>query len=356
MDVLVVSAFYQMESKRGLEIYKTRIDYFLKNTTCKILIFTTEDCIPLLNVRNNLEYRILPKESFYSQHFATESEYTEMAKWYSKAVAEKTISVDLIKLYGEKHMFINRAIDMYPHYKYYIWTDIGFVIGEDTIPYLPSYPSLSKIESLNIGDKICFAVRDSVQIDEYRSGVADKRIRLDTPVAGTIILGNHVAWRRFIPLYHRSLAYLKKNGRCWGNDEHVYFHMLCNNPKDTTGVITYGFKLPIPDIYKCNSWNMLAYLLTDRYTDPIEMFEPIQPIDGYKNIKSAKWGYGNSVTDVTHIFHNKKDTSRVYVDCNLFLVDPLPGHVKYLDIDYKNGKSQRVYEYKYVTLYKDLHI
>jgi len=351
-----VSAFYQMESKRTLDVYKTRIDYFLKNTTCKILIFTTEDCIPFLNVRSNLEYRILPRESFYSQHFATESEYTEMAKWYSNAVAEKSVSIDLLKLYAEKHMFVNRAIDMYPHYTYYIWNDIGSIIGDTAAGYLPSYPSLSKIQSLNIGDKICFAVRDNVQFNEYTTGIPNKRRHLDTPVAGTVILGNHIAWRRFIPMYHRSLAYLKENGHCWGNDEHVYFHMLCNNPRDTTGVITYGFKLPIDNIYEAHSWNMFTYLLTGRHADAIEMFEPIHAVDGYKNIKSAKWGYGNSVIDVTQIFHIKKDTSRVYVDCKLFMIDPIPGHVKYLNIEYKNGKSQRVYEYNYVTLYKDLHI
>jgi hypothetical protein len=264
--------------------------------------------------------------------------------------AERPISTDLLKVYAEKHMFVNRAIDIYPNYRYYIWTDIGFVIGEHTLPYLATYPSLSKIENLNLGDKLCFANRENVQFDEYESGIANKRTRFDTPVAGTVLLGNKVAWRKCIHMYHASLSYLKKNGYYWGNDEHVYYHMLCTNPEDTVGVITYGFKLPIQDIYQCNSWNMLIYMLTDLYTGSIEEFKPVKAIDGYRNIRSARWGTHDSCIDVTDMFWNKKDTSRLWVDYRLFPYDPAPGSVKYLDITYTDGTTQRVEEYTYITL------
>jgi hypothetical protein len=353
MDVLVVSAFYQMVSKRTIDQYKQRIDFFLNNTTCKILIFTTDDCIPLLNVRDNLEFRIVPIEDFYSNQFASEDEYEKMTEAYSKLTAEKPVSTDLLKVYAEKHMFVNRAIDMYPDYKYYIWTDIGFVIGEQTAPYLPTFPSISKIQSLNIGNKICFAIRDTVNLSEYNCGIATPRVHLDTPIAGTIILGNKNAWRTFIHLYHRSLLYMKNNGYYWGNDEHVYFNMLCNDPNNVTGVITYGFKLPIQDIYQCNSWNMFAYMLSDLYTGPIETFKPVRGVEGYSNIQSATWGSEDSFIDVTEFLRNKKDTSRLYVDYKLFPYDPAPKRLKYLEIDYTDGRTQRVREYSYVTLNRE---
>lgn len=350
MDVLVVSAFYRMSSKRTIETYKTRIDYFLKNTSCKVLIFTTEDCIPMLDVRDNLEFRILPIEDFYSNQFASTQEYEHMTELYSKLTAEKPVSTDLLKVYAEKHMFVNRAIDMYPGYKYYIWTDIGFVIGHQTIQYLPTFPSIAKIENLNIGDKICFAIRDTISLSEYTYGIATPRIRLDTPVAGTTILGNKKAWRKFVHLYHSSLVHMKKNDHYWGNDEHVYFNMLCNNPDDITGMITYGFKLPIQDIYQCNSWNMFVYMLTDLYRGPIEEFKPVRSVDGYLNVQSATWGTEDSYVDVTENIRGKKDTSRIYVDYKMFPYDPAPGRLKYLEIDYTDGRTQQIKEYTYGTL------
>ena len=350
MDVLVVSAFYRTASKWTVETYKRRIDYFLKNTTCKVIIFTTEDCIPLLDVRDNLEFCILPIENFYSNQFASNEEYEEMTSRYSKLTAEKPVSTDLLKIYAEKHMFVNRAIDMYPMYKYYIWTDIGFVIGEQTIPYVKSYPSVAKIEGLNLGDRICFAVRDNVQLDEYRNCMANPRIRHDTPVAGTSIVGNKNAWRKFVPLYHRAFAYMKSNGHYWGNDEQVYFNILCSNPDDIVGIITYGFKLPIQDIYQCNSWNMLVYMLTDLFTYPIEKFVPVEAVPGYLNIQFASWGTKESYVDVTDILRSKKDTSRVYVDYKMFPYDPAPGSLKYLEIEYTDGRMQQIEEYTYATL------
>lgn len=350
MNVLVVSAFYKIDSKRSFEAYLKRIHYLLSNTTCNFLIFTSEDMVDILPKRQGIEYRILPISEFYSNQFATEEEYETIRKWYSNSVAEKPISVELIKIYAEKHMFVNRAIDLYPNYSYYIWNDIGMVIGEYVVPYLPTFPSISKIHQLNIGDKICFAVRDTVSLNEYNSGIPEARIRLDCPIAGTVILGNKVAWRRFIPLYHASLSYLKKNQGCWGNDEHVYFHMLCKNPDTITGVITYGFKLPIKDIYQCNSWNMFTYMLSDKFTDEIETFQQVRSIDGYSNINHAFWGIPSKYTDVTDILKNKKDTSRIYIDCNLFNADPTPGVSKQLYIEYNDGRTQCINEYKYCSL------
>jgi hypothetical protein len=350
MDVLVVSAFYKIDSKRSLEIYMTRINLLIKNTKCKFLIFTNEDTLPHIPMREGIELRVLPIEDFYSNSFASNNEYEIMTKRYSTHTAENPVSSDLIKIYAEKHMFVNRAIDLYPNYSYYLWNDLGSLVGPDTNPYLASYPSISKIKQLNIGDKVCFSIRANVSLHEYSTGIPDKRIHLDTPIAGTIILGNKRAWRNFIPMYHRSFNQLKQNSGYWGNDEHVYFHMLCNNPEHITGVFTYGFKLPIPDIYQCHSWNMFGFLLSDLYTDPIIKFEPIRVVSGYPNISKALWGSNDRKIDVKSYFHNKKDNSRVYLDYTTFKEDPAPGRSKTLYIEYLDGRKQWADEYTYLDL------
>jgi hypothetical protein len=91
-------------------------------------------------------------------------------------------------------------------------------------------------------------------------------------------------------------------------------------------------------------------MLTDLYTGSIEEFKPVKAIDGYRNIRSARWGTHDRCIDVTDIFWNKKDTSRLCVDYRLFPYDPAPGSVKYLDITYTDGTTQRVEEYTYTTL------
>lgn len=354
MSVLVVSALYRIQSKRPIEEYLKRASYLIHNTSCNFLIFTTPDVEFLIPRRAGVKTCILPIEDFYSNKFATPEEYESMAKWYSADTAKTHVSPELLKIYAEKHMFVNRAIDKFPEYSYYVWNDIGTIWGDCVLKYLPSYPSISKINSLKLGDKICFSVRDVVNLEEYTSGIPADRARMDPPIAGSIILGNKLAWQKFALNYRASLKQLQCAGKYWGCDEHVYFHMLSKNPDDTTGVVVKGVYLPVPEGYAI-TWNMFTFILSDIHLPKPIMFEPIVSTNGYPHIKNAFWGNEASRIDVTDVLRNKRDNSQIFLSYKYFQEDPVPGVIKHILIEYIDGRTQLVEEYTPFYLFKPIH-
>lgn len=344
MDTVIVSALYRVDSKRPIKEYITRAEYLILNTVSDMVIYTTTDVQPLLPKRKGVTTVILPIEEFYSQTLATKEEYESMAGWYSNVTAKKPIGSDLLRIYAEKHMFVNRTIDRFPGYSYYVWSDIGIVWGRCVTHYLKTYPSISKINSLNLGDKICFSIREAITLEEYTTGFSNHRLRLDAPIAGSIILGNKVAWRNFIKFYHKSFECVRQNNKCWGNDEHIYFHMLCKNPDNFTGINVVGVELPVQKGYAI-TWNRMCFLLSDVYANRLDMFEPITPISGYPNIVKASWGFEDKQLDVTQYFREKKDTSNITLSYKLFKTDPAPGKAKQLRIEYDTGVIDTIQEY-----------
>ena len=269
-NILTVSALYKIKSKRPFEEYVRFMTLLITSTSHEMVIFTTEDIKHFIPLRANIHIIILPIEEWYSHSFSHQDEYNIMARFYAIVHEIRDYDTNLIKVYAEKHMFVNRALKLFPNYSYYLWMDIGCVrMDTELKPYLATFPSINKLQLLNIGDKICFQLRREIFIDGFKDF---NKLQCKAYIAGGIIIGSHKAWSNFPQLYQTSLASLKKVPILWGNDEHVYTYMLLTNSDHIVALQTHHDDIA-PDFPYRNylTWVGLVFALSEHYTGPIRM-------------------------------------------------------------------------------------
>jgi len=268
MNILTVSALYKIKSKRPFEEYIHFMNIFIRSTTHEMIIFTTDDIKQFIPMRENIHIIILPIEQWYSHSFADENQYKRITQFYSVVHNVCNIDSNLIKVYAEKHMFVARALEAFPNFSHYMWMDIGCIrMDAELKPYLSSFPSINKLQLLDIGDKICFQIRrDIFNPSDFNT------LRCSPYIAGGIIIGSSKAWANFPQLYQTSLASLKQMKVLWGNDEHVYTHMLITNREHITAIETYHDDI-LPDFphRRYITWVTLLLALSDNYTAPIRV-------------------------------------------------------------------------------------
>uniref|UniRef100_A0A6C0IBN8 Nucleotide-diphospho-sugar transferase domain-containing protein n=1 Tax=viral metagenome TaxID=1070528 RepID=A0A6C0IBN8_9ZZZZ len=270
MDILTVSALYKINSKRPFEEYFYFMRLLITSTTHKMVIFTTEDIKHFIPMRENIHIIILPIEEWYSHSFANENQYKRITQLYSIIHNVRRIDSNLIKVYAEKHMFVKRALQLFPDFSYYMWMDIGCVrMDAELKPYLTTFPNINKLQLLNIGDKICFQLRRDISINNLNDF---NSFRCNPYIGGGIIIGSSKAWAQFPQLYQTSLASLKKMKVLWGNDEHIYTDMLIKNQEHITAIETYHADIA-PDFPHRDymTWFGFLFALSDNYTGPIRM-------------------------------------------------------------------------------------
>ena len=116
MNILTVSALYKINSKRSFEEHIRFANIFITSTTHEMIIFTTEDIKEFIPIRENIHIIILPIEQWYSHSFANENQYNRITRFYSAIHGARHIDSNLIKVYAEKHMFVNRALELFPNF------------------------------------------------------------------------------------------------------------------------------------------------------------------------------------------------------------------------------------------------
>ena len=270
MNILTISALYKINSKRPFEEYIHFMKLLITSTTHEMVIFTTEDIKQFIPIRENIHIIILPIEGWYSHSFSSDFEYNRIMHYYRRIHNIANNDINLMKIYAEKHMFVNRALKLFPNFSHYMWMDIGCIrMDSELKPYLKSFPSITKLQELNIGDKICFELRRDLTkhyLNDYNSFYCKPYI------AGGIIIGTYKAWIQFPQLYHKSLTTLKKMKVLWGNDEHVYTYMLLTNSEHIIALQTYHDDIAPDFPYRDYlTWVGLVFALSDNYTGPIRM-------------------------------------------------------------------------------------
>jgi len=348
--LLLVSALYKFKSKLDFNIYVEHANNLISNTYCDMVIFTEAPTVDLLVKRNNLKIIVLDTSEWKSNMFATEEEFNSMIPKFkdSFGVHHREIESKMIKMYMEKHIFVNKTIDMFPNYKYYIWNDIGLKIKPIRLfkKYLSTYPDIGKIDSLNIGDKLCFQMR-RYPFDEEKNNTFQLEDICDASIiGGGIIIGNKIAWRTFKILYRKTLEYFKLNNIFWGNDETLYFHILMKYPKYATALYTISPVVGIGIIHDNIRYYGFfgAYILLSKdSTYKVTLFDNPDRVVG--RAKRITWGEGNDYYDVTNIINNLPSNKIILLDYSLFPYDPAKGKFKSLFFEYEDGRVDELKEY-----------
>jgi hypothetical protein len=333
MAVLIVTALYKFTSKFSFETY---IEYFKKllfNTRCNFVLFTTTDLVDILPKHERLTIITLDPSKWTSYELLTEAEFPRYVHGYASIFMEgKLPDPRLLRLYSEKYSFVNRAIERFPQYNYYFWLDAGCIRNDEWIPYLKTFPSETKIKSLNIDDKICFQNR--IYVESFRKqGPCNIGI-----VGGALIFGNKTAWGKFRNLFLLAFAEMRKLDMLVVQDEIIYSTMLCRFPEHVTGLETYHPTI-IPEIayrYTADWFGGIA-LLSDKYTHKLNLC-----IREIPKITYASWGIREIRMDVTDIINILKHNCPIKIERTMFQ-DKIYGD-KFLLIQYENGVQQRVDE------------
>ena len=348
--VLLVSALYKFKSKIDFSLYIERANDLISNTSVDMVVFTEAPTVELLNKRHNVKIIVLEIDQWESNNFATPEEFNSMIPLFQDAffVRHREIDPAMIKMYMEKHIFVNKVIDMFPNYKYYIWNDIGVKIKPIRLfkKYLSTYPDIGKIDSLNIGDKLCFQMR-RYPFDEEKNNTFQLEDICDASIiGGGIIIGNKIAWRTFKILYRKTLEYFKLNNIFWGNDETLYFHILMKYPKYATALYTISPVVGIGIIHDNIRYYGFfgAYILLSKdSTYKVTLFDNPDRVVG--RAKRITWGEGNDYYDVTDLINRLPTNKVILLDYSLFPYDPAKGKFKSLFFEYEDGRVDELKEY-----------
>jgi len=332
MNALIVAALYKFKSKRPFEDYIQYLNDLVSNVDSNIVLFTSPDLVEIIPKFSNLKVISLNMDDWKSNELMSNKEYDEYVEEYGiRYMKKETPDPKLFKIYLEKHVFVTRATELFPNYKFYVWMDAGCIRDKEWFPYLKSFPSVSKIESINIGDKICFQNR--FHIANY------KTYELDNFgfISGSIILGNKFAWRKFRILFLDCFYEMRRNKKLIVQDELIYCNMFSKFPNDVMMVETFHPNI-CPEIlnrYRTD-WFGAIGLFSDKYIDTIRVTHK-NPI----RITLASWGVEEFRLDVTSQVQDLVDKTPITIDNSMFF-DTGAWRKKFLFIHYENGMIQRV--------------
>ena len=332
MDSVIVTALYKFKSKKPFEDYIQYLNDFVLNVNKTIILFTSPDLIETIPKFHNLKIIPLSIDDWKSNELMTQIEYDEYVQEYSERYMKKEVpDSKLFKIYLEKYVFVTRATELFPNYKYYVWADAGCIRDKEWIPYLHSFPSTLKIDSIGIGNKICFQNR--FHISNYKTYQLDKF----GFISGSIILGNKLAWKNFRNMFLECFYEMKELKDLVVQDELIYCKMFYKFPNDVMMVETFHPNI-CPEIlnrYRTD-WFGAISLFSDKHIDTIRVTNR-NPI----KITFASWGVEEFRIDVTHEIRQLIDKTPITIDNSMFF-DTGAWRKKFLFIHYENGMIQRV--------------
>jgi len=197
MEPVIVSAYYKIPSKKSHAFYVGHLRRWFKGV-CKppVVFFTTDDMVvemqgwglPLTNVR----FVMLPFESLtslrrYGREFWDRQKARDVEPYHTP---------ELGIIWDEKKYFVQRAMEMTPDARVFIWCDAGCVRDAQSVAALNHFSQRGR----PIDD-------DRLHLQLLRNIPSKSFYRFpDQSIAGAIQAGNRTAWTQHITLSETVLA------------------------------------------------------------------------------------------------------------------------------------------------------
>lgn len=156
--VTVITAYYDIPSKKPRSEYLKRMENFLPQIPCNLYIYTSRADYPTLS---KLRKSHLPRTKFIVKEFTELQEARRMELWKQqhKLDREKGYhSPELYIIWAEKiHMVMETIRDNVFGSEYFIWCDIGSFRNAEFSGKLASFPDEKKTAAiLKVGKRILF--------------------------------------------------------------------------------------------------------------------------------------------------------------------------------------------------------
>ncbi|XP_055347722.1 uncharacterized protein LOC129594888 [Paramacrobiotus metropolitanus] len=261
--VTVVTAYYQIPSKRPHANYLRWIENFLPNIPCYLYIFTSSAMYPTLKT---MRMKHLNSTRFIIKGFEELEEYSKMHHWrrIKSTDYEKYHTPELYIIWNQKWRFVEQAIkENVFRSEYFVWCDIGAFRKAEFVPHLIQFPDPDVLRrKLPDQNKIALAIlhpfntnRDRV----YENGslsISLREGRTDHSAAG-LMAGHEKAWGIFIREYFSMQAYFFAQGLNAGKDQNIVNAVIMKFPENFQLLTSVAYFNGTGD-----AWFYLEYYLT----------------------------------------------------------------------------------------------
>lgn len=256
----VVSAYYDMKSKFGHEVYLGWIKDFMR-LKCDIVFYTDEESLPTIQDmatdKHNIKFVVLPREEwtayqrnggeFWDRQREIDTDNTPSAPDHSP---------DLYCIWYEKMYFVQRTIQDNPfNSQYFIWCDAGvirdpmwllevhhFGCGTHERAELPR----NKIVLLNIKPY----TREDLKYYSDNGVMPSNKDLMGGGIQGAFA----DTWAKWIETYNKEFDRMHAQGKFVGKDQDI-LNILAYTRQDLVQRVE-GFRFLCPD-----RWFFLLYIL-----------------------------------------------------------------------------------------------
>jgi len=259
MPATVVSAFYEMPSKRSVNEYKIFMNNFLRNIKCHLVFFCEESMREFVEeARKDFMDRtriiILPREQWLMNKKYPETFWKKQFNMDPEKDIHK--SPDLYKVWHEKKEFVKRAIELNPFdHDDFVWMDAGCIRSEEMSSLVKDFPHSSRIPTnrmllLNVQafskqDNTIYSFDKGVTIQGGVTGVAR--------IGGTLYAGSTRMWNQFDKAYNLIFDKYVSANVFLGKDQSLLATLVLENNKLVS--------LVEPKPFFGNPWmNLVLYL------------------------------------------------------------------------------------------------
>jgi hypothetical protein len=217
----VVTAFYPLKSKHGINKYLEWINLFC-HMQCSLVVFTDEQCAPVFQkMRKGLPTRIIVKP-FNSYEMTTPAMMELWTKHHALDREQAIHTPALYAVWAMKQECVALAIQANPFgTDWFVWCDAGIHRDASKHRYYLEFPL--KADTLCRSGTIGFLevnrIPDSFVIDSSGSSP-------QVSLGGGCIVGDRAAWSAFCPAYKAMLTRMDARGEFIGKDQTVFFRML----------------------------------------------------------------------------------------------------------------------------------
>jgi hypothetical protein len=213
-DVTVITAFYTMQGKYSIDVYKNYLRTFLE-IPCKIVFYTEETMVPFI------------RQCRRAFEDTTDVVVIDRTKWSANKIPQLTWdqltlgrphSADYYKFLYEKREFVKRTMTSNPFRSTdFIWVNPTICKDSRIIPLIRGFPNANRVvtDKLMLINQVPFEFSD----EKVKTIAGVSLIPVKEPrINSAIIAGTKEKWIQYSDLYEATIKKFQAANTFWGLD------------------------------------------------------------------------------------------------------------------------------------------
>lgn len=291
----VVSCYYEIPSKRGVDQYYEWINNFMK-LNCNTVIFTDKKSSTWLFNKfpetETRKYVILEIDDFKTSNWDyVKDEFVDHERYVGH-------SEQLYKVWNEKPFFVKKAQELVKS-DLYVWCDIGCFRDSKMMKYFDTFPCINKLHKTKIQ---MLQIVDFDKEDKENIYSIDERFRYINRIGGTMFSIPNSLVNSFCELHEHTIIQFDEKNLFKGKDQSLYAFEVLQNPE------LFDLVRPeFPDYFNYERWFYFHYAWSDltNGTNKLHIaiigpgIMPIPPT-GWGAVEILIWDYAQELQKLGH--------------------------------------------------------